>query len=89
MYPILWENHIVQKATLVVLCPCAYQQKHVERSTSNAGRITPEQRKTMYLVGTNMDLSLTFETMKDRHITYHLQVLNEQIQFAIVLIPLM
>ena len=43
----------------------------------------------IYLLGTNMDLSMTSRTMKDRHNTYHLQVLNEQMTFAIVLIPLM
>ena len=36
-----------------------------------------------------MDLSMTSETMKDRQNTYHLQVLNGQMTFAIVLIPLM
>ena len=43
----------------------------------------------IYPVGTSMDLSMTSETMKDRHNTCHLQVLNEQMTFAIVLIPLM
>ena len=43
----------------------------------------------IYLVSTNVDLCMTSETMKDRHNTYHLQVLNEQVTFAIVLIPLM
>ena len=43
----------------------------------------------IYLLGTNMNLSMTSRTRKDRHYTYHLQVLNEQMTFAIVLIPLM
>ena len=36
-----------------------------------------------------MDLSMTSQRIKDRHNTYHPQVLNEQMTFAIVLIPLM
>ena len=36
-----------------------------------------------------MDLSIAFGTMKDWHNTYYLQVLDEEMTFAIVLIPLM
>ena len=53
------------------------------------GALHVSSQTTIYPSGTNMDLSMTIETMKNRHYTYHLQVLNEQMTFAIVLVPLM